>query len=81
MSEEKSKKTSGKEPHLAAYLGEVEEKSKSKKRELKEEFREIEVGETDEEIVYPVYILYRVVYETRLLCKKADPNEAIAVLP
>lgn len=80
MSEEKSKKTSEKKPHLAAYLGETDEKSMSKKKPLKEEDDEAIVEEKDEEVIYPVYILYRVVYETRLLCKKADPNEAIGVL-
>ncbi|MGC9778332.1 MAG: Mov34/MPN/PAD-1 family protein [Candidatus Heimdallarchaeota archaeon] len=41
-------------------------------------------AETEDEItkekIYLVYILHRVVYETLLLCKKADPNEAIGVL-
>ncbi len=37
-------------------------------------------SEITKEKIYPVYILHRVVYETLLLCKKADPNEAIGVL-
>ncbi len=61
-------------------------KKKPKKNlaEIYGESKEQTNAETEDEItkekIYLVYILHRVVYETLLLCKKADPNEAIGVL-
>jgi proteasome lid subunit RPN8/RPN11 len=87
----KDKKDSGKCPsknHLGKLLGEPEEPPKkiekkselTQKRMIKEESKTDELREDQIEGIYPVYILQRVVYETLLLCKKSDPNEAIGIL-
>ena len=88
----KDKKDSQKETsknHLGKLLGEPEGTPKRSKRKEKltqektitEESKTEELmRDPEEEDIYPVYILQRVVYETFLLCKKSDPNEAIGIL-
>ena len=88
----KDKKDSRKETsknYLGKLLGEPEgaPKKSERKEELTQEKTINEESKTEElrenpieEDIYPVYILQRVVYETFLLCKKSDPNEAIGIL-
>jgi len=83
----KEKKNSHKEKrdsHLGKLLGEPDEPlTKSKKKDIqtqKKAIREELKEDSLEDHIYSVYILQRVVYETLLLCKKSDPNEAIGIL-
>ena len=67
--------------NLAEIYGESKEQTNTATKEKNTKKNNVETeGEITKEKIYLVYILHRVVYETLLLCKKADPNEAIGVL-
>ncbi len=85
MTKDKKESTKGlTDNHLGKILGEPDDTPANNKgksiQTQKKAIREEIPADSIEDHIYPVYILQRVVYETLLLCKKSDPNEAIGVL-